>query len=270
MENTTYNTEETLKFINLMFNKQIEDKTLCLKNGKTNKYDIIQKDYVYKSFSVIYDFDLLNKTNFKNEITTYKKNGHDADINIILKNAQLNIDLFNNSLEQKINNEKIEKRVCRHDLTNGITYHDTDDAFDFFQSKINKCKHHGNFKNLEFYQFCYYIVAWTNANVLKTSNENKDEGIEIDLSDTKATEKIIYLKELGILDILRNKQPFNISTNSLASVLSAITGENNTTIQSYINPIMNDKTEQKNNPYNKTKTVNKVKAQLIHIGFQLK
>ena len=53
MENTTYNTEETLKFINLMFNKQIEDKTLCLKNGKTNKYDIIQKDYVYKSFSVI-------------------------------------------------------------------------------------------------------------------------------------------------------------------------------------------------------------------------
>ncbi|WP_312557491.1 hypothetical protein [Empedobacter brevis] len=89
----------------------------------------------------------------------------------------------------------------------------------------------------------------------------------IDYSDIKAKEKIIALKELGILDYL--KKEFIIcqtSTNKLSEVLSLLTGEKASTIQSYINP-MNDVThKQHNNPYSNTKTVEKTKDKLINIG----
>ena len=119
-----------------------------------------------------------------------------------------------------------------------------------------------------FYGFVNFFEEKSSIGTQTPENTIKDEGVEIDLSDTRATGKIIYLKELGILDILRNKQPFNISTNALATVLSAITGESNTTIQSYISPMLNDKNEQKNDPYNNFKAVNKIKVQLNKIGFQ--
>lgn len=96
-----------------------------------------------------------------------------------------------------------------------------------------------------------------------------DKFVEIDLSNTSATEKIIYLQKLGVIEFLKSKQPFESSTNSLATVLSAITGEKAGTIQSMINPLLGKELEGKNNPMNSTKTVAKVESQLIHIGFQL-
>ncbi|SEA96569.1 hypothetical protein SAMN05443667_113106 [Flavobacterium gillisiae] len=89
----------------------------------------------------------------------------------------------------------------------------------------------------------------------------------LDLSDSTATEKIIYLQKLGVIDFLRKKN--NISINGLASALSAITGEKATTIQSAINPIISKDAGQKNNPLNTDKTVKKVEKQLINIGFNL-
>lgn len=91
----------------------------------------------------------------------------------------------------------------------------------------------------------------------------------IDLSDSTATEKIIYLNELGIIDFLRDKQPFNTTVNRLATVLSALTGEKAGTIQSYLNPTLNSNTAQKNNPLIKTEKVKKIKQILIEIGFNL-
>ncbi len=89
----------------------------------------------------------------------------------------------------------------------------------------------------------------------------------IDLSNTKGTEKIIMLKQLGILDFLKEKQPFNVSTNALASALSGITGIKTDTLQSYINPIDNPSVNQKNNPLKKEKSVTKINQKLISIGF---
>ena len=89
----------------------------------------------------------------------------------------------------------------------------------------------------------------------------------IDLSDTTAVEKIIYLEKLGVLDFLRNKQ--HISTNGLASALSAITGEKITTVQPMLNAIFNKQAGQKNNPLESTNTVKKVKKHLNDIGFTL-
>jgi hypothetical protein len=102
-------------------------------------------------------------------------------------------------------------------------------------------------------------------NELTTDNSEKSD---IDLSDTKATEKIVMLHKLGVLDFLRNKEPFNLSINSLATALSGITGIDSKTIQSYINPIYSNRTNQKNNPLNSIKTVDKVDQKLISIGFK--
>jgi hypothetical protein len=90
----------------------------------------------------------------------------------------------------------------------------------------------------------------------------------VDFSDSKATEKIIMLEKLGLIDFLRTKEPFNISTNKLATAISGITGINTSTVQSYINPMISKNTNQKNNPLNSTKTVGKVDQKLISIGFK--
>ncbi|MEH6658671.1 hypothetical protein [Leeuwenhoekiella marinoflava] len=84
----------------------------------------------------------------------------------------------------------------------------------------------------------------------------------------KATEKIIYLNELGIIDFLRHQEPFNTSKRALAKVLSFITGEKPDTLQSYLNPMENPSAIQKNNPLSKTKNVEKIKETLINIGFK--
>lgn len=89
----------------------------------------------------------------------------------------------------------------------------------------------------------------------------------IDLSDSKGTEKIIMLNELGILDFLREKKPFNVSTNALASAISGLTGIEQKTVQSYINPIFSKDVNQKNNPLNSKKTVSKINQKLISIGY---
>jgi len=89
----------------------------------------------------------------------------------------------------------------------------------------------------------------------------------IDFSDNIGTEKIIMLHKLGILDFLRSKEPFNTSINTLASVISGITGIKKTVAQSYLNPIYSNTVIQKNNPLNTKSTVNKVTQKLISIGY---
>ncbi len=96
----------------------------------------------------------------------------------------------------------------------------------------------------------------------------KNENDEIDLSNTKGTEKIIYLHQLGIIDFLREKEPFNYSTNALATAISAITGISQGTAQSYLNPISNPGAGQDNNPLNSTKKVEGIKQTLINLGFK--
>jgi hypothetical protein len=100
------------------------------------------------------------------------------------------------------------------------------------------------------------------------SIQEKKEDILIDYSQSKLTEKIIALNEAGVLDFLRNKEPFNFSVNSLAEFLSLCLGEKTTSIQSYINAIINN-SDQSKSPYNTTKTVEKVKQKLIQIGLKI-
>lgn len=109
------------------------------------------------------------------------------------------------------------------------------------------------------------FIDWYNLKIIEF--KDKPEIPTIDLSDTTATEKIIYLHKLGVIDFLTNKN--NISINGLATVLSALTGEKPETVQSMLNPIISINAGQKNNPLNSKKAVERVKQQLIKIGFNL-
>jgi hypothetical protein len=128
--------------------------------------------------------------------------------------------------------------------------------YDIRVAELNNSKQH--------YQF---LTNWVKQ---KKDLGRTSESSQIDLSDTTAAEKIIYLHKTGILEFLGKIQPFNTSTNKLASLLSAITGENQLTIQSAINPIVNKDSGQKNNPLNTEKTVSKVENQLVNLGFKSK
>ena len=110
-----------------------------------------------------------------------------------------------------------------------------------------------------------YLKKWLFENKSKSI---KVESPEMDLSGSTAIEKIIYLHKLGVIDFLKNKQPFLSSTNKLAIILSAIIDEKSVTIQPMINPILSKKVDDKNNPLNSPKPLAKVTKQLNDIGFE--
>jgi len=116
----------------------------------------------------------------------------------------------------------------------------------------------------------YRLKKIDESEILERINEfQKIQELELlDYSTTSASEKIIFLEKLGILDFLRSKEPFNENVNAIAKVLSAITGVNTTTIQGYINPIINPIAKQDKNPFKTTKTVDKVNSKLIKIGIK--
>ena len=102
-------------------------------------------------------------------------------------------------------------------------------------------------------------------------NENpkqtkKEPEAFIDYSDNSDAEKIIFMRELGILDYLKKQQPFNTSINKLAEVISAFTGINQTTAQSYLNPIFSKGVDQSKSPLSE-KNLKAVAEKLMKMGY---
>lgn len=91
-----------------------------------------------------------------------------------------------------------------------------------------------------------------------------------DLGKISAKEKMIYLYKLGVIDFLLEKQPFRSTANPLASVLSSILEEKQTTIQPIISAIVNGNLLNRNHPLFTESTEKKVNQQLINIGFNPK
>jgi len=106
------------------------------------------------------------------------------------------------------------------------------------------------------------------SDFMKTIVEQPELSHAVDFGDSKCTEKIIWIYLLGELDRLRKDNPFNTSTNKLASAISGMIGEPVVTIQSYINPIFSDKSDQKNNPLRNIEKVEIVRQKLISLGFK--
>lgn len=113
----------------------------------------------------------------------------------------------------------------------------------------------------------------SSTGVPEESNESnkEDQGLpEVDLSGSPATEKLIYLKELGVLDFLLSKDPYNKSVRKLALTLVPILGEKYGTIQPIVNPMVKN-SYSKNNPYSNpnNQKVEKVRQHLIELGFKV-
>ena len=99
--------------------------------------------------------------------------------------------------------------------------------------------------------------------------ETEEPEIFLDYSDSTQAERIVFLKELGILDYLQdkiNKELHGFSVNKLAEVISTFTEITQTTAQSYLNPMYSKSVDQKNNPLTNN-NLKDVKEKLIKIGF---
>lgn len=114
-----------------------------------------------------------------------------------------------------------------------------------------------------------YDLQLVQNSKFNTSLSSEIDKVElIDYSNTKCTEKIIFLQRLGVIDFLKEKTLFQTSTNKLAKYLSAVTDEKVETVQSNLNPIFNKNVGQKNNPLHTKSTVDKVENILINMGFK--
>ena len=104
----------------------------------------------------------------------------------------------------------------------------------------------------------------------KEKQDTEKNEILLDYSDSTIINKIIILSKLGVIDFLRESNPFKSSTNSLATILSSITGAKTISIQPVLNPLISKETENKNHPFKSEKTVKTVEQQLINLGYKLK
>ena len=146
-----------------------------------------------------------------------------------------------------------------YDLENFINHKDPiDHPFGLLYKNLKK-----KLKDLKMIEFLFLEKANLQA------QEKKEEEVSIDYSDSTIAEKIIALNEGGVIDFLKEKEPFNVSTNSLAAYLSLCMGVKTTSIQSYIQPIINKKSDQDKSPYKTDTTVKKVKQKLINIGLKI-
>ena len=103
-------------------------------------------------------------------------------------------------------------------------------------------------------------IATKGSSVIQFDNEPL-----IDLSDSNAKDKIRYLGLIGFFEFIKKREPY-LNTNKIASLLSAITGCNQKTIQPYINPILSTEVMQDKNPLKDSKKVAEVRKQLINLG----
>lgn len=135
-----------------------------------------------------------------------------------------------------------------------------------------RAEFHSYFQKIKFLKFRAAKLGYqvsTNEDVVFVKQRREEMQI-LDLSNTRATEKLVYLQELGVIDHLRKLQPFKHSINKLATVLSAITNEQPTTLQPALNAMLSSTNSPQKSPYNSEKTVSKIKANLADIGFVAK
>lgn len=100
----------------------------------------------------------------------------------------------------------------------------------------------------------------------KTIEAKEEPEAFIDYSDNSDAEKIVFLHVLGILEYLMKQQPFNTSINKLAEVISAFTGINQTTAQSYLNPIISKDVVKSKSPLTE-KNLKSVTKKLMKMGY---
>lgn len=229
-----------------------------IKNKETGNfwdYDLMksfQEDYDYLTENKIFffgcNFEIYNNQ-YHNRKDEYLKKISDAlEIDFIINdyNNLQEDEIFNYASEELKEKIKVSIRRIKEFL---------DETIERLGFKIDK--------NINDYKATYIYSKDSNNRII--GNE-----APLDLSETSAVQKIIYLEKLGILNFIRSKAKKGISNNQLATILSAITGEKSSTIQSAINPIGNTNVNQRNNPLiNSSKQVEIITNKLTDYGFDV-
>jgi hypothetical protein len=102
----------------------------------------------------------------------------------------------------------------------------------------------------------------------ESSNENELNLLEdYEIGSFSINQKVIVLHKSGVLDCLRKQEPFNTNTNAMARLLAKITGDNISSINKAISPVLNQSISSRNNPYNKEENENRVNSFFSNIGY---
>ena len=121
-----------------------------------------------------------------------------------------------------------------------------------------------------------YRVELQNDNSVKLIQENKksntvdfeEEHEDVRTIKThKAPTKVLFLNELGIIDLLSKNRTFMASTNALCTAIGHAVGERADTLYRAISPLLKNDKNDKRHPYNNNKNVEYVKNTLNQIGF---
>jgi len=206
-------------------------------------------------------------------------------INYVLNN---NIQIFNEMIEEKAEYE--DQNPFKNPTL--FIYNDKFDINDDFDSDdrldLNTVIFYAplfNFKDKDAYGYkkklCHISIndlkvkdfELTIKQILKAIKERKEElenkdTCNDDLPKSTAKQKIIYLNELGIIDLLRTKEPFSHSPSRLAPVLETILEEKPGTLQPYINALISKNLISTNYPYDLESNIEKVNKALEKVGFK--
>jgi hypothetical protein len=215
------------------------------------------------------------------------QNSHDNELYYMWCSFKAYIANFENRLKQYndsfIGTEKLDfikfeyaEVLCAYNILELNPFIDQRNLLIIEKAKAQKIEHFNKFladENLQakgvannFKSYQPIIIDF----IEKNTTESSDLLAINDFSASSPTEKIIYLEKLGVINFLRTKQPFKSSTNSLATILSAVTGEKSTTLQPMLNALLSTTVSEKNNPLKSKKGLAKVEKTLIQIGFESK
>jgi hypothetical protein len=118
-----------------------------------------------------------------------------------------------------------------------------------------------------------FLLVESKSNSQETTSKELDD-LPDEIGVTNIKERVLYLNETGVLKYLKNfDNTTRSSTNKLSDLLAYMIGVKSSTIQSYINPIINirEKIDQKNNPYKTEINVTTVRRNLTEkIGITLR
>lgn len=207
---------------------------------------------------------MLNNDTYEMLLMFYlKKNPEKSEINFI-EIQEKEIETY----IEKINNQTNED-ILKFELTEFTDRQKQLPNFDVYLKNLVESKKKNNLRLIREYNLDLQYLSIL-KNRLMPSNLNIGNESELDLSNSNAVQKIIYLNELGIIELLRKEHCFSSSVNNLATIITAITGENHTTMQPYLQVLINKSGTENNNPYKSTSTVKIVKNQLINMGFKPK
>lgn len=235
-------TEKELK----LFFDEYNTISILIRNKKifelTNGFDVYLLKLLKNEFSIHY---LQKAYNYYLEIEGLKDVDLPEEFNNIHHNAHL---MMSNYLENK--NEKVLTEIM-----------------DFYVGQTELQMISIIFE--EQADFIYEIDEIIRHKEHKNESTPSAESELIDYSDETLVSKVIFLHSIGVIDELRKQKPFNTSINSLASVLSAVTGGKPTSIQPMLNAMLNTNISPKNNPLNSKNTVNIVRKKLSNLGFNV-